>query len=90
MHTLASNRLYPSTIYEYKVITIDNQDNVHVSDTFQIHTPDLDLSTSFKFIATGDIVSLNNMLYIFSSQLSYLGSCECCFYACIQTIGKIA
>lgn len=57
MHTIASNRLYPSTLYEYKVITVDNEDTSHVSDTFELHTPDIDQSTSFKFIATGDIVS---------------------------------
>ncbi|KAI7897263.1 Metallo-dependent phosphatase-like protein [Mucor mucedo] len=59
MHTLASNRLYPSTLYEYKVITIDNKDKSHVSNSFELHTPDLDQSTSFKFIATGDVGVVN-------------------------------
>lgn len=57
MHVLSSNRLYPSSVYEYRVETLDDKNNLHASDTFQIHTPDLDQSMSFKFIATGDIVS---------------------------------
>jgi hypothetical protein len=58
MHTLTSYRLIPSTIYEYKIVTVDYHNQYHYSDIYQIHTPDMDRSISFKFIATGDIVSI--------------------------------
>lgn len=57
MHTLTSRRLSPSTIYEYKVAAIDDRNKLHYSDTYQLHTPDLEETRSFKFLATADIVS---------------------------------
>lgn len=54
MHTFISRELEPSTIYKYRVETID-RDQIFVSNTYEFHTPQEDAS-SFKFLATGDLV----------------------------------
>lgn len=71
MHTLISKKLDPATIYEYKVVTLDTENELHTSDIYQLHTPDLLSSNPFKFIATGDIVSI---LYPFSSPFIHINS----------------
>jgi hypothetical protein len=59
MHSLSSYELNPSTVYRYKVATISQKDTTLYSSVFEIHTPALEeQSKSFKFIATGDMVSL--------------------------------
>lgn len=93
MHTLISNRLEPATIYEYKVLTVDAEGKLHSSDIFQIHTPDLLSSSPFKFLATGDIVSISLPLFflllrglislIFFFYLKKKGCCERGIYAII-------
>jgi hypothetical protein len=70
MHTLTSHRLNPSTVYEYKIAAIDSKNQLHYSDTYQIHTPDLDYRKSFKFLATGDIVSIFLSYFMIQCQLT--------------------
>ncbi|KAL9551708.1 hypothetical protein PS6_004876 [Mucor atramentarius] len=53
MHTFISRELEPSTIYKYRVETMD-RDQIFVSNTYEFHTPQEDAS-SFKFLATGDL-----------------------------------
>lgn len=54
MHTFISKQLEPSTIYKYKIETMD-KDQIFVSNTYEFHTPQED-TPSFKFLATGDLV----------------------------------
>ncbi|KAI9275224.1 Metallo-dependent phosphatase-like protein [Helicostylum pulchrum] len=70
MHTLISNRLDSATIYEYKVITVDAEGKLHSSDIYQMHTPDLLSSSSFKFLATGDIGVVNAVSMPLFKQLA--------------------
>ncbi|CAO3654122.1 unnamed protein product [Mucor fragilis] len=53
MHTFISKQLEPSTIYKYKIETMD-KDQIFVSNTYEFHTPQED-TPSFKFLATGDL-----------------------------------
>ncbi|KAI8988299.1 Metallo-dependent phosphatase-like protein [Mycotypha africana] len=68
MHTLSTETLKPATIYSYRIITIgddgessEGTDNSFESKVFELHTPAKSSkgSSSFKFIATGDI-GVNN------------------------------
>ena len=79
MHTFISRKLEPSTIYKYKVETMEN-DQIHVSNTYEFHTP-LEDSPSFKFLATGDLVCClyTNCYKLTNSMI--LGCCKCCINA---------
>ncbi|KAI8636788.1 Metallo-dependent phosphatase-like protein [Parasitella parasitica] len=59
MHTFITKELAPSTVYKYKVETTQDC-QVYTSKTYEFHTPQED-STSFKFLATGDIGAANSV-----------------------------
>ncbi|KAG2217715.1 hypothetical protein INT45_009078, partial [Circinella minor] len=58
LHNLKSNKLSKSTIYEYKVGSVqDNSNTIFWSPIYQFHTPDS--SPGFKFIAAADMGVVN-------------------------------